>query len=169
MPYSDVADLYIGDLTLGANTDPAKFIADAEREINAKLGMIYLLPLEPDTENGFQDIPEFTMENLEKLSNWLASGRLILTLNSTSGEDTLNAYGAMLVKDAQSELEAIHTGLQDLVGVKRAPARNAAGDSYNGPTLVNHDAASAVDTFYAGVMQGVRTGDGLMPGWKPGV
>lgn len=168
MPYSEVADLLLGDITVGANLDPQKYVDEAALEIDSKLSQVYILPLEADDPD-YPSIPQFTIDNLKKISNWLATGRILLAINATSGDDTENRYGLMLVRDAQAELDAYASGLSDLVGAKRAPARNVGGDTYKGPTLVNADAASAVDTFYAGVMQGVTTGDGRMPSWRPGV
>lgn len=169
MAYSTVDDLFLGDITLGANINPTKFVDEAALEIDSKIGQTYVLPLVADDDHGFDVVPQFTLDNLSKINNWLASGRLILAINATSGDDTLNGYGAMLVKDATAEIEAIKNGLQDLIGAKRAPLRSAAGDTYNGPTLVNADSVSAVDTFYAGVMGGATDGEGRMPQWRPNV
>lgn len=165
--FSTVDDLILGDLTVGTNVNLTKFVEDATNEIFSKIGHVYVLPLEPAEELGFDLVPEYTEALLKKLNNHLASGRLILALNATSGDDALNRYGEMLVRDALTELEQIRNGVVDLVGAARLPAANPGGDAFNGAAIINADSESAVDVFYSNVMGGGHQYDGSMRPWAP--
>lgn len=156
--YSVPEDMLLGDIAVPATMDRSPYINDAFKEMNARLGLIYKLPLD-DTELSERDI-----EQLERISNLLASGRFVMAQAAGQEAAELHAYGRDLVREGREELGLILNGAIEL-DAPRLPT----GEGPQGPSIANHDKTSAVDTFYDEFMGGhvpepVRSG----PVWTPG-
>lgn len=137
--YSEESDLLIGDLPLGSAYPPAKFIESACDEVDSYLGRMFDVPI--DTSNS-----EVVRLTLKRITNWLASGRLIMSV-ATAGQDSeLHAYGWSLVKQAMDEIQMIMSGDLDLPGLDIIDTRTI--ESGTGPTVTNKDDVSRVDDFY---------------------
>ncbi|MFD5451674.1 hypothetical protein [Streptomyces sp. NPDC127100] len=140
MAYSTKDDLLLGQIPLPSYLDPDTYISNAAEEIDAIIGMTYVTPV------SIQETPQTrpTKLILKKVNNFLASGRIIMALDS-GGEDTqLHSYGRYLVTQAEAIIKQIASGDVTLVG---AQPINSGGNG-NAPVIVNGDAASIVDTFY---------------------
>lgn len=111
MAYSEVADLLIGDLVLGAGVDPQKYIDLAAEQIDAKIGWVYELPLHPAGGVGtWQDLPEHEQLLLKGINNGLASGSLLIALDQGGEQTTVHAYGLWLIQQAQADLMYLANG-----------------------------------------------------------
>lgn len=134
--YSSTGDLLLGDMELGENFDSERYVRAAHNEINSRLGFIYVLPIEVEAESASALL-------LNKICNFLASGRLILA-QAVGGEDQqVQAYGRSLIRDAFTELGLILNGdlpLQDAELIGGSPAARV-------PSIKNRDAVSAVEAF----------------------
>lgn len=144
MPYCEVPDLLIGDITVSAALDPEKYVNDAADEIDSKIGFRYLTPV-PNTA------PRPVLLLLKRVNSHLASGRLILAATISAEMEELNAYGANLVADAELTLAAIASGEMKLPGTELAPEVVVVDPTnpLNGPVLIdNLDPVSQVESFY---------------------
>ena len=155
MPYSEVEDLLIGDLALGPTVDPAKFVAQAAEEMDAKLGYVYELPLAP-LEGA--ELPLHERLLLKGINNKLASGRLILSIDIAEEGQHLHAYGLRLVTEATNELIMLANGTAQLSAARLDPLV----DRNKVPGVANRDAESAVDMFENHVLRGEPSW------WSPG-
>lgn len=135
--YSGVADLLLGDLTLSASLDKARFVQDATDEIDACIGFIYELPLSP-TPSGHIQL------TLKRCANLIASGRLVLAVGAGGEDGSLHAYGESLLREGRMILESIESGQIDLSCTKK-PVHSEG----NAPTILNAETSSGVDAFYA--------------------
>lgn len=155
MAYATVDDLLIGDLTLGSGARPDKYVDDAADEIDSVLGYRYVLPLDPEV------IPSYAMLLLKRCANFLASGRLIMAL-AVGGEDTaMHAYGLSLVQEGQALLAGLAGAAIDIPGA--TPVDPVLVGRNMGPSIVNQDASSGLDEFYAFV-----NGSSPVLTWTPG-
>lgn len=152
MPYSEVADLLIGDLALGPTVDPEKFVIQAGEEMDSKLGYIYELPID------FDALPTHQQLLLKGINNKLASGRLILSIDLAEEGQHLHAYGLRLVNEATNELLMVANGTALLDATRLDPAQ----DRDRVPSVKNRDAESAVDMFENHVLRGEPSY------WSPG-
>jgi len=119
-----------------------KYVQDAADEIDSKLGFIYVTPIVIDPNGEFRHSALL----LKRISNFLATGRLILA-NAASREDQyLNAYGKSLVVEATAALDALLTGTMPLPG---ATPSNPDASNATGPIINNLDPQSNVESFYA--------------------
>ena len=144
MAYSAEADLLIGDMMLSGTVDKTKFIDGAAEEIDAKLGFIYKLPLNPLDEA--VELPLAQRLLLKTINNKLASGELIMAV-AIGGEDTaLHAYGNRLVQEAKAELLLLANGVVDL-SAERLTGETDTATLDRVPGIKNHDEESAVDAF----------------------
>jgi phage gp36-like protein len=160
MAYSDKDDLLVGDITISEGTK-ARFVEDAAKEMDASLASAYLLPLSPIPPA--VALPEYSILSLERTSNLIASGRLLMD-RAAGGEDTaLHAYGLSLLTEGQMLLRSLVAGTITLPAL-RIPEQATAS---NAPSLVNFDAYSGVDAFYefATDPYAVSVPYG---GWRPG-
>lgn len=133
--YSAVGDLLIGDVQVGSFLDPQKFIDDAAAEMDARIGMVYVLPL-PTLEPHLITL-------LKLINNRLASGRLIMAAAIAAEDKELHAYGESLIRDAYDDLKKILDGSIQLDG---AVVRDT-GNYGLGPSVNGGDAVSWVDAF----------------------
>lgn len=137
--YCEEGDLLIGDLPLGPAHDPVQFINAAADEMDSYIGRRYVLPL----PLGSLDVVSTLV--LKRINAHLASGRLILSLAIASEDERLHAYGEYLVREAMRDLLAIRDGDLLLDGAEEV---STGADADAGPTIINHDEQSGVDTFY---------------------
>jgi hypothetical protein len=143
--YSASTDLLTGNIPLPAALNAAKFVSDAADEIDSIIGFVYQTPIDV-TITSVVDRPARLL--LKRISNWLASGRLILAVDSGGEDTTLHAYGLKLVNDALMALNAIAAGEVVLQGaVQITPAVGTVGPQ-SAPTINNLDALSQVEEFY---------------------
>jgi phage gp36-like protein len=147
VPYCNSDNLLLGNIPLPAGLDPDNFVADAADEIDSIIGFRYVTPVvESPADPPAYELARPVLLLLKRINVWLASGRLILAVDS-AGEDTqLHAYGNKLVNDAMSTLTMIRDGKIDLVGAPTIEEDSPA--SHDGPVFYNADASSAVDDFY---------------------
>lgn len=135
-PYSETADLVLGDMTIGGTVNKDAYVNAAGDEIDSRLGYVYSLPL-PDT------LPDHAVKLLRKINNFIASGRLIMAL-AVGGEDSsLHAYGLSLVQEAHNDLALILNGSLPL----DTAVKNSASDANKGPTVANQDIFSPITAF----------------------
>jgi hypothetical protein len=143
--YSSVEDLLTGNVPLPTYLDPQKFVNDAAKEIDSKIGFLYVTPVNVSTDIE-KPVSRPVRLLLERINNHLASGRLLMALDS-AGEDTrVHAYALRLVDEASMALEAIASGKIDLDG---APKLDEGDDVRPTSVLIgNLDAESNVEAFY---------------------
>lgn len=138
--YSEEDDLLIGDLPLGSAYPPKKFLDAASDEIDSYLGRMFDVPIDTDGN-------ETVRLTLKRINNWLASGRLIMSV-ATAGQDSeLHAYGWSLVKQAMDEINRIMNGDLDLPGLDMIDTSSI--NAGTGPMVTNVDDKSRVDEFYS--------------------
>lgn len=162
MSYCEVEDLLIGDIILPANVKPERFIQSASDEIDAKLGWTYKTPLAPsevpvgasEQEPEFKHLPRHERLLIISICARLASGRLIMTLDTAGEQTTLHAYGFRLVKEALDELHQVANGVVELVAAKADPS-TLAGVGDVAPSVSNYDDESLLLGFEKTVMKGV--------------
>lgn len=162
--YSGEEDLLIGDLRVNPRFDLEKVLLDVGEEIDAAIGYIYVTPIDM-TEAG--PVARHSRLLLKKISNYLASGRIILAL-AIGGEDTtLNAYGLSLVNEAKRDLSGVASGTTVLVG---ATLQDTTDTRSTGPIIRNEDEFSGVQTFYDEVMRvpSILSSTRVSPAWAPG-
>lgn len=143
MAYSEVNDLLLGDMTISSAVDKQAFITDASDEIDSKIGVRYVTPLT------LTSLADHSRKLIKRISNHLASARLLMAVASAGEDNQVQAYALFLLKGAESDLCAIAEGQLDLVG---ATPQDTFTESGNGPSITNFDQDSAVDTFYRNVM-----------------
>jgi hypothetical protein len=161
LTYSETDDLLLGDIILGAGLDPQKFVDQAAEDIDAKLGWVYELPLKvlvpegaprPADPDDYTKLPLHEQLLLKGINNKLASGRLILA-EAVAGEDnSLNAYGYFLVKEATDELTYLANGEVPLSAVRYVTVEGDVVDKV--PTIKNQDEESLLLGFENTVMRG---------------
>ena len=160
MAYATVSDLMLGDIALGTAVSPEKYLQEAEEDVDIALGQVYAMPYDVEAPGA---VPH-TVILLRRIVSRLASGRLILA-QAIGGEDRqLQAYGKHLIDEAEAVIHAIVNGTLDFEGPE--PIEGAA--QFTGPSIVNYDAASAVDTFYETFMGPAPAVAAPTPIWRPG-
>lgn len=140
MPYSTAADLLTGNVPLPSYVDAEKYITSAAEEIDAVVGQLYVTPV--SVQAGPLTRP--TTLILKKANNFLATGRIILAMDSAGQEANLHKYGRYLIGEAEKILQGILQGTILLPG-----AASLTGDQGGtAPTIKNAEAESVVDQFY---------------------
>lgn len=147
--YSQVDDLLLGDITLGARANADKYVIDATEEINSCLGYRYELPLpwgdEVPTPNP-APIPNYSKLLLKRCANLIASGRMIMAL-AVGGEDlSTHAYGNSLLTEGHLMMESLCNGNTDIPNAVIIDVVVSGID--RGPSIQQQDATSGVDAFY---------------------
>jgi len=160
MAYSTVDDLLLGDMAFSDRVDKTTFIDDAADEIDSKIGVLYALPL------NISLLDTRAKATLKRINNWLATGRLILSM--AAGDKDLNKYAEYMITTALAALAEVASGA---VGLGGAVLADTSANSGTGPSILNHDSVSAIDVFEAAVMGWTNnpfpasTGPPL---WQPG-
>jgi hypothetical protein len=147
MTYSAVADLLLGNVPLPTTLDPAKFVQDAADEIDSRIGFVYVTPIPVASMSAPSERPTALL--LKRISNWLASGRLILALDAGGEDYAVHAYGLKLVKDASEAIDAICSLQVILEGAMRLDGTEPLTGHKARPLIHNLDPQSQVEAFYA--------------------
>lgn len=140
--YSSTNDLLTGNVPTPVSLDPQKFVDDAANEIDSKIGFIYETPVDMSLTS---PVSRPAMLLIQRISNFLASGRLLLAASAGQEDSQVHAYGWQLVKDATASLDAIAKGEIPLDGAPKLPV---ADQKVTAPLISNKDAESNVDAFY---------------------
>lgn len=143
--YSAPTDLLLGEIPLPSYIDPAKVLQDAADEIDSKLGHIFETPFNI-TGSGTGVLARPAALLIKRISNSLATGRLILAIASPEENSNLHAYGWSLVKEANEALYAIAEGTIQLEGA--VPNPGAPTQTGTTPLINNLDPESHVEAFY---------------------
>jgi hypothetical protein len=141
--YCSPGDLLTGSVPLPTYLDPAKFVSDAADEIDSKIGFIYVTPV--DVSDGSTAVRPVRLL-LKRLNVFLATGRLLMTVDAGGEDKTVHAYGLRLVTEAENSLAMIASGQLPLDGAARVD--DGTGAQPLGPIIGNKDAESYVDAFY---------------------
>lgn len=155
MAYCEPSDLILGDIVLPTWLVPADWVNLAADEIDSKLGFIYKVPLEAVTPpgGGFAGLAVHEQKLVKGINYKLASGRIILALDSGGEDTTLHAYGLSLVREATNELMQLANG-----NVQFPDAALNANTAPNGPSVTpgvaNGDEMSLVDAWSNTVLRG---------------
>lgn len=139
---ADNDDLLVGDVMLGS-IDSSQYLDIAAREINSRLGEMYVLPI-PD------DIPDHQSGALKQIHANIATGRLLLAESAGSEDEDGHAYGLYLVAEGYRELDRVGT-VYELGG--SAVRISTAGEDRR-PSIESADTTSPFDTFYDQVYGG---------------
>ena len=150
-PYCLDTELLLEDAVrmIPAGLSKASYISAASREIDAKLGMRYRIPLAVDPNfkdqygNPVSDFPDNEKAMVRDICVKLASGRILLQIASDA-DDNFSKYGWELIKEAQYFLTMLASGD---VRLSAAPAVGAETDLGGGPSITNRDHASMVEGF----------------------
>lgn len=159
MAYSTTADLLTGNIPLPSYLDPQKFINDAADEIDSRIGFTYQTPVDIEAPT---NVTRPVILFLKRISNWLASGRLLLAAAASAEDTQLHAYAYSLVRDAETGLQAIVDG--DIV-LEGAALANGGSSTVvtNAPLISNGDTESLVDAFYSRVTNPAFNGADITP------
>src|SRR5689334_8522981 len=144
MAYSSPDDLLLGKIPLPTYIDAAKVVEDAAEEIDSKLGYLYVTPFNVSENDSPLSRPARLL--LKRISNNLATGRLILAISSPEENKNLHAYGWSLVREATEALRCIAEGEVVLDGAPVLPT--SGGEAVTTPLINNVDAESNVEAFY---------------------
>lgn len=139
--YAELEDLLIGDVPTPAYVNPQKFLNDAADEIDSKIGFRYDTPLDVQPTSSLARPARLL---IKRLTAHLASGRLLLSVDTSGEETTIHAYGLYLIQECEAALAMIANGQVTLEGA--TPIEGAT--SVAGPIYSNIDAESAVEAFY---------------------
>jgi phage gp36-like protein len=145
--YSQVTDLLIGNIPLPQALTPQKYVDDAADEIDSVIGFRYQTPIDM---SDLGNVVKPARLLLKRVSNWLATGRIILAVDAAGEDVQLHAYGLKLVSDANDVLRAIADGVVFLDGaVTMTDPDEASMGLRRAPQIANLDEESIVEAFYA--------------------
>lgn len=173
MGYVEPTDLLLGELTnaLPASISPTQYISMTAEEIDAKLGVMYAVPVNIAT------LPNSQGSLLKSIHRKLASGRIIMAATIAHAESAIHGYAVQLVKEAQMELMAVANGDVVLIGAERVDGDGAPrGDIADAevadprarvPGAYNRDEYSAVEAFEYNFMRPTLEPEEIVT-WSPG-
>ena len=165
--YCEPSDIDLGGMAL-PNPDPRTgFIASATDEMNAKLGLLYAVPIDTET------ILEHERLMLKVICYKIASGRMLATYSIPEEGGSVHAYAKRLLDEGMSELHMVANGdyvlsaaKPDLVADDLSPdGSGVAAMGARTPSVYNPDSESAVTAFNNQVFGGVPT---RFPGFDDG-
>lgn len=174
MPYVDEDDLLLGELSgaLPSSVSPTQYLDMTSDEIDSKLGVMYVVPVNIDA------LPNSQGRLIASIQRKLTSGRIIMAATIAHSESTIHAYGMQLVKEAQMELMAIANGEVVLIGAERVDGegnpRGDIPDAENGdplarvPSADNRDTVSPVQAFELNFMTQYTVPPVELTTWEPG-
>lgn len=128
-----------------------KYVKDAADEIDSVLGRVYKTPIDmrptpQDDPPGAGTVLRPSRLLLKRISNNLASGRLMLSTSAAGEDDQLHAYALYLVTSATEALMSIARGEVELEGAEKIDSTGESG--VYGPLISNVDPESNVEAFY---------------------
>lgn len=153
----------MGDIQAGSNVNLDAFVQNASDEMDSKLGFLYEVPFVQ------AHFAPWVWTLIKQTANKIATGRLLLALNSGGEASAENAYGAGLLKEGLTALQEMVTGSMVLPGA--TPVASPSSTDGNGPTILVADQFSGVDTFYSNVMDPPLVppyNSPWTPFWRPG-
>jgi hypothetical protein len=142
--YSQVSDLLTGGIPLPSTLSAQKYVDDAADEIDSQIGHVFVTPIDATDAPGNPVVRPVRLL-LKRISNYLATGRLIMAVSSNDEDDRLHAYGLSLVQEATGSLMAIASGQIPLDGVEFVNPDTA---RVTAPMIYNEDPESSVEAFY---------------------
>jgi phage gp36-like protein len=145
MAYSSVEDLLIGKIPLPVGVDPQKYVDDATDEVDSYIGFTYVTPVDVSNTSNV-DRPVRLL--LKRVTNMIATGRLILAMASGAEMQKVHAYGRSLIRDALDILTQISEGKVILTSVPQIPGT----EGTTAPMIANVDPESNVEAFYNRVL-----------------
>lgn len=145
--YSEVGDLLTGNVPMPDYLSPEKYVQDAANEIDSKIGFLYQTPIDVSTNS---DVPRPARLLLQRINNFLASGRLLMAAASGGEDDRVHAYGFYLVQQATLALDALALGDPMLEGA--VPIDTGEAAAITSIIVNNLDPESNVEAFYDRVM-----------------
>jgi hypothetical protein len=147
MPYCIDTDLMLGNLPIASGVSIPRYIQDAADEIDTCISRLYKTPVVFGTSL-LQEQYRATILLLKRINSHLASGRMIMALDSSGEETQLHAYGKSLVDGALKVLEMIENRELDLEGAD--PNTNLPSiDVHPYGIVFQLDEVSLVESFYA--------------------
>jgi phage gp36-like protein len=152
--YSTVNDLLLGDVPLPGYLNAQKFVDDAANEIDSYIGYTYETPIDMDDPGTVARPARLT---LNRIAAHLSSGRIMLAIAAGTQDDRLNAYGAKLVEEAIATLKLMAEGEIPIEG--GIPVGGTGTVAPTGPSILNIDQFSAVETFYSALTFPATFGD----------
>ena len=173
MAYVEETDLLLGELTntLPASISVTEYLAMTQDEIDSKLGVMYVVPVDVD------NLPNSQGSLLKSIQRKLTSGRVIMAATVAHSDTTVHGYAIQLVKEALMELMAIANGDVVLVGAERVDGggeprgdiddAEVADPDARVPGATNRDDFSAVETFEDNFMRPATLGAPVVT-WYPG-
>lgn len=136
--YSNVTDLFVGDITVD-DTIKQNHVDRAADEVDSRLGFLYVTPfVEGDISR-----PGWLL--IQRLANFIASGRLLLEIDQAGEQQMIHAYGKRLLDDAEATIQLILSGQIDL---RPQDPTEIEVPAINGAKVVNLDPYSQVEAFY---------------------
>ena len=171
--YVEEDDLLLGELTdtLSSSVNPTQYLEMTAEEIDSKLGVMYVVPIDVAT------LPNSQGSLIKSIHRKLCSGRIIMAATIAHADGAIHQYALRLVKEAQMELMAVANSDVVLLGAERVdgegvprgdiPDAETADPEARVPTATNRDSNSAVVTFEENFMQtNIQTP--LLTQWEPG-
>lgn len=140
--YSTTDSLLLGSIPLPNYINAESVVQDAADEIDSKLGHLFVTPFDLSNTSALSRPARLL---IKRISNNLASGRLLLAIASPEENQQVHAYGWSLVKEASDALAMIAAGEIQLDGA--APHPGLPVDSPAVPLIHNVDSESAVEAF----------------------
>lgn len=137
--YSLVTDMLVGDVTVDTAVKQ-RHVDQAADEVDSTLGFLYPTPFTAGTCSR----PGWLL--IQRLANFIASGRLLLEIDQGGEEQMIHAYGKSLLQQATDTMALILSGAIDL---RPGDDGSDAGDQpINGMLIGNVDSFATVDAFY---------------------
>lgn len=144
--YCTVEDLLLRpDIPLPREFDKQKYINAAAEEIDSKIGRLYQTPVIIRVEDS--EKYRTTIIALRRINSQLATGRIIMTISTTTESQEVDAYGYYLIKDALQSIDDILN--RDFILDGAEPSRSLPTDyTVSKSHIYNLDDTSSVEAFY---------------------
>lgn len=153
--YCEATDVDMGGMGVPSPDPRQGFVVNACDEMNAKLGAMYAVPIDPN------DLPEHERLMLKVIAVKIASGRFLATWSIPDEQSSVHAYARRLLDEGLSELHLIANGDYIL----HAPPADTNDDGLpdevgpsvpgsRAPSVHVQDECSPVEAFHAQVFGG---------------
>lgn len=141
--FCKVTDILTGNIPLprgmgNENVIKQRYIDRAAEDIEARLGVLFTLPLSPAPGS-------FEEKVLSRINKYLATGQLIIDAAAGGEDNSLHAYGFHHLREANQAIADILAGKIKLNLDKDEPDTE---DLPGGPLVLNKEPSSYVDAFY---------------------